>query len=167
MKQQTITTSAWLTAALAVTGTTLAATDTSTLTVQVTIVATCEVQDATMTFSNPGTLTSPVTSGAVNVPIKCTNGQTYKVGFGTGQNFLNNTRRMRRGTSADYITCGIYKNAGLTNALPNPIFTDPNTYIAGTGNGSTQNVPIYGRIPVQDAPTAGIYTDTVLVTVDY
>lgn len=39
--------------------------------------------------------------------------------------------------------------------------------LAGTGNGNVQNLTVYGRVPPQATPAAGVYTDTVAITVTY
>ncbi|MCR6502850.1 spore coat protein U domain-containing protein [Shinella sp. CPCC 101442] len=39
--------------------------------------------------------------------------------------------------------------------------------MSGTGSGSQQDITIYGRVPAQNTPLAGTYTDTVVVTVTY
>ncbi|MHA1553068.1 MAG: spore coat protein U domain-containing protein, partial [Alphaproteobacteria bacterium] len=39
--------------------------------------------------------------------------------------------------------------------------------VADTGDGTTQNFTIYGRVPVQTTPAPATYTDTVTITVTY
>ncbi len=39
--------------------------------------------------------------------------------------------------------------------------------LGGTGTGTSQDVTVYGRVPVQDAPPSGDYSDIVHVTVTY
>ncbi|WP_409528142.1 spore coat protein U domain-containing protein [Rhizobium sp.] len=39
--------------------------------------------------------------------------------------------------------------------------------VTGTGTGSPQTLTVYGRVPAQNTPAPGTYSDTVVVTVSY
>jgi spore coat protein U-like protein len=39
--------------------------------------------------------------------------------------------------------------------------------VAGNGNGTSQTLTVYGRVPPQTTPPAAVYNDTVNVTVTY
>ncbi|RUY19730.1 spore coat U domain-containing protein, partial [Mesorhizobium sp. M7A.F.Ca.US.001.04.2.1] len=57
-----------------------------------------------------------------------------------------------------------YRDTGRTQPWGITVGTDT---VAGTGNGNVQNLTVYGRVPPQTTPAAGVYTDTVAITVTY
>ncbi len=66
---------------------------------------------------------------------------------------------------AETVTYGLYKDTD--RAQPWGDAATPGSTVAGTGNGATQTLTVYGRVPPQATPSAGVYTDTVVVTVTY
>jgi spore coat protein U-like protein len=68
---------------------------------------------------------------------------------------------MTMGASA--ITYGIYQDVGRTQ----PWGDTMGTTFGATGNGLTQNLPTYGRVPPQTTPAPATYTDTIVVTLTY
>ena len=78
------------------------------------------------------------------------------------------TRRMV--SSGNYIGYGLYLDAGYTQpwsttTANNSCSGGANTCYLGTGNGAAQSVNIYGNVPtVATAPAAGLYSDTVTMT---
>ena len=65
---------------------------------------------------------------------------------------------------AEFITYGLYRDTSRT--LPWGDTSGTNT-LGGTGSGITQSLPVYARIPPQNTPTPGTYSDTIVVTVTY
>jgi spore coat protein U-like protein len=150
-----------------------AGTATANLTVQITITASCTINAATLDFgSNPGTtLVSTNVDAATTVSVTCTNGSPYSVGMDNGANF-SASRRMKQGVTTNYLSYGLYTDAGRTNAwttaASNSTCTAANSCFLGTGSGSAQSVNIYGRVPsIGTAPPTGVYTDTVTMTITY
>lgn len=139
------------------------ATDTANMTVQLTVSASCAIQAAnTLTFT---TATAPLTANIDNnstIDIICSNGQTYEIGLdgGTAADVANRTM-VNGGEDVAY---------SLSTVAPGGANWDDiggaNT-ISGTGTGATQTHTVFGRVPPQTTPTAGLYTDTVLVTIEY
>ena len=39
--------------------------------------------------------------------------------------------------------------------------------MAGTGSGLAQIFSVYGRVPAQNTPSPGTYSDTVVLTISY
>jgi spore coat protein U-like protein len=39
--------------------------------------------------------------------------------------------------------------------------------MAGTGSGLPQTFTVYGRVPTQNTPAPGSYSDTVVLTISY
>jgi len=149
-----------------------ASTATNTLNVQVTITASCTIGAATLTFpSTAGTsLTSTALTASTTVSVTCTNTSPYSIGMDQGANY-STTRRMASGGS--YIGYGLFLDSGYSEAWTTSTTSSPcsggaNTCYLGTGNGSAQSVPIYGKVPtVAVAPAPGTYTDTVTMTITY
>ena len=72
-------------------------------------------------------------------------------------------RQILIGLGAAGITYGLYRNTQRTQ----PWSEAAGEVASGTGTGLLQSVPVYGRVPAQTTPGAGIYSDTVVATVTY
>jgi spore coat protein U-like protein len=122
----------------------------------------CQVSASDLDFGSSGNFTTNIDAASA-ISVRCTNTSPFQIGISNG---LTGTspiaRKMTLGASS--ITYGLFRDAGRT--LPWGITLNSNT-ATGTGTGNTQNIPVYGRIPPQTAPTPGIYTDTLNVTVTY
>ena len=149
-----------------------AGTATANMTVQITITASCTVNATTLDFgSNAGTiLVSSAITGSTTVSVTCTNGSPYSIGMDNGANVSGSQRRMKSGTN--FLNYNLFTDAARLNAwttaASNSTCTTANSCSLGTGTGSAQSVNIYGSVPsTGTAPAAGVYTDTVLMTVTY
>jgi spore coat protein U-like protein len=141
-----------------------AATATSTMTVQMTITATCLVNSASaLNFGTQGVLATNVDQTST-VQVTCTNTTPYNIGLnaGTGAGATVASRKMTSGATTVNYT--LYSNAARTTLWGNTVGTDT---VAATGNGAAQSFTVYGRVPPQAAPAPGTYTDTITVTVTY
>lgn len=63
--------------------------------------------------------------------------------------------------SALTLQYNLYTTAARTTVWDNV------TGVSGTGNGADQWNTVYGRVPAQTTPAAGVYQDTVNVTVSW
>jgi spore coat protein U-like protein len=141
-----------------------AATATTTMTVQMTIAATCLVNSAsTLNFGTQGVLSTNVDQTST-VQVTCTNTTPYNIGLnaGTGTGATVATRKLTSGATTVNYT--LYSNSTRTTLWGNTVGTDT---VAATGNGAAQSYTVYGRVPPQAAPAPGTYTDTITVTVTY
>jgi len=141
-----------------------AATATTTMTVQMTITATCLVNSAsTLNFGTQGVLSTNVDQTST-LQVTCTNTTPYNIGLnaGTGTGATVAARKMTSG--ANTVNYTLYSNSGRTTLWGNTVGTDT---VAATGNGAAQSYTVYGRVPPQAAPAPGTYTDTITVTVTY
>ena len=149
-----------------------AATATASLTVQITIIASCTINAATLDFgSSAGTsLLAAAIDASTTASITCTNGTPYAIGMDNGANASGPQRRMKSG--ANYLNYNLYVDTGRTNAwttsASSTTCTAANGCYLGTGDGLAQPISIYGRVPATViAPSPGTYTDTVTMTITY
>ncbi len=106
------------------------------------------------------TLSQNVDSTAT-ITVTC-NGASYRVSLGNGLHANGQQRRMQ-GPNSGLLNYGLYKDAARGQVWG----SNWNDQLTGTGNGQPQPLTVYGRVPPQTVPGAGIYTDTVVVTVSY
>lgn len=147
------------------TGSAVAAVATSNMTVRITITAECKVQTASdLDFGSKGVIDANVDQTST-IGVQCTSGQTYNVGLGAGAGTgASVALRKMTGPAAATVNYTLYRDTGRTQPWGETVGTDT---AAGTGNGNVQNLTVYGRVPIQATPAAGVYTDTVAITVTY
>jgi len=141
-----------------------AATVTATMPVKITIQNACNISTTaptTLDFATQGPLVANVDQTAT-ITVTCTTGANYNVGLDGGGGGNINARRMINGTNT--VGYQLYSNSGRTTVWGTTIGTDT---VAGSGNGTTQTLTVYGRVPAQTTPAAAVYNDTVNVTVTY
>jgi spore coat protein U-like protein len=115
-----------------------------------------------LNFGSHGVLSANIDATS-QLAVTCTPSTAYTIGLNGGNaNAAPTVRKMAKG--AERITYGLYQNAARTQAWGESIGTDT---VAATGSGLAQNFTVYGRVPPQASPTAGTYTDTIVVTVTY
>ncbi len=133
-----------------------------TFTVIARVVQNCLVSATNLDFGISGLLNSPRdTTGTITV--RCSRDMPYAISLNGGQANATNPadRRMRRGT--EEVRYGIYKDAARTQGWGSAA----GQTVAGVGTGLDQQYTMYGRVPPQPTPSAGTYTDVVVVTVTY
>jgi spore coat protein U-like protein len=137
-----------------------AATVTNTIGVSATVVATCLVSTTSMAF---GPYTGLVTPASSTVSVTCTNTTPYAVGLsaGLGTGATVTTRSMTSLASAS-LGYGLFSDA---THLAN--WGDTTATVAGTGNGASQPITVFGQIPASEYVAPGDYTDTITATVTY
>lgn len=143
-----------------------AATDTANMTVKITVMAACSINAAAPTdvdFGNAISTATNVSSSGGVLTVNCTNGSTYNIGLDNGQNYNATTRRMKA-TGSNYVSYGLFQDAGHTTAWGATIGTDTK---AGTGTGTNQTYTVYGLVPNVSGAPAGNYVDTVVATLTY
>lgn len=142
----------------------VAATDTDTMTVTATVIASCDIDANDLAFGNYDPVSSAPLDIGATVAVTCTHGTNYDVSLnaGVGPGATVAARRMTSG--GDTLTYSLYSNAGRTSVWGETI---GNNTVAGSGNGATQTLNVYGRVPVNQTAPAGSYSDTITVTVTY
>jgi len=128
-----------------------------------TVPAKCVVTSANLNFGNPSGLTANI-DASTNLGIACSTSLPYQVQLNGGLSGATNPTLRRMTKGAEFVTYGLYRDAARIQ--PWGATLGSNT-LAGTGTGNSVAVPVYGRVPPQTTPSPGIYTDTVVITVNY
>ncbi|KRA83625.1 spore coat U domain-containing protein [Altererythrobacter sp. Root672] len=97
---------------------------------------------------------------AGSVQLTCPVSRAWTLSFDGGRNSANSTRRMRD-TLGNYVPYRLYRDANRSNLIA------INGTIGGTGTGSVQTTPIYGRVEPDPPPTPGQYQDFIVVTLSF
>jgi|CXWL01.1.fsa_nt_gi spore coat protein U-like protein len=141
-----------------------AATDSDTMAVTATVVASCNVNANDLLFGNYDPVVAAPHDGATTVEVTCTNGTGYVVALdkGLGAGATVGARKMTAG--ANTLTYSLYQNAGRTIVWGET--AGVNT-VAGTGSGALQSLDVYGRAPANQTAPVGAFSDTITVTVTY
>lgn len=135
--------------------------------VRIQIVADCTMAaPADLDFGAPGLLTAERIA-TTNLSVTCTNTTPYQVALGEGAHYdLTVTRRRMAGGSSEFVAYDLCRDQGCTQLWGATTGAGGDVQ-ARTGNGAPQVVTVYGRVPAQDTPSPGNYTDVVSVTVTY
>lgn len=134
-----------------------------TFTINATVPANCLVATQNIDFGSKGVLTANADATG-QVTVTCTPSTAYTVSLNGGSTGGTPTnRKMSKG--AERITYGLYKDPARSQPWGDA--GTPGSTVAGTGNGAAQALIVYGRVPPQATPSAGVYTDTVVVTITY
>jgi len=107
-------------------------------------------------------------SGTLNA--NCTSGLTYSVELGPGLSATATSRQMSNaGNGALKLNYELYQDTGRLTPWGGAVYTN-NGAVALSGlsaTGVNQPIPIYGRVPAAQVPSAGSFADTVVVSVIY
>jgi len=142
----------------------LAATSTASFNVQITITSACSLSASDLVFPTTGLLNTAI-SGSTSLTVLCTNATPYSVGIDQGVNGSSVTsREMIGGPSSELIGYQLCRDSACATNWGNTIGTDT---VSGTGTGINQSLTVYGLVPSQTTPAAGVYTDTVQVELTY
>ncbi|MBS0969998.1 spore coat protein [Chimaeribacter arupi] len=106
-------------------------------------------------------LVSQFSAVTQSVTLTCTKTEGYKTYFTNGNNYGTPWRRMRNGTTSNYIQYQIYQANGTT-------IWDSNSKLTGIGTGLSQSLSYVVRVnTAQLAQPAGNYSDTVSLVLEY
>ena len=129
-----------------------------------TVVTVCTVTAVPVAFGNVAV--SGTTAGTGTVKVTCTDGGTYTVALDDGVNAVAGQRTLINGTNA--LKYELYSDSGTSQRWGHTVGTD---LISGIGNGSEQDLPVYGLIAsgqtLVSGPGSLAYADTITVSVAY
>lgn len=121
----------------------------------------CNVEAQSVAFGNYDVFDNASLDGVGNVQVSCDESSSYTISLSTG----NGDYSQRQMTSAGHIL--IYNL--YTDASRNSIWgdgTSGTTQVGGNTSG-TVNHAIYGRIPARQNAHIGIYTDNIIITLNF
>lgn len=132
------------------------------LSISATVVAACSVTGSPLAFGN---YSASQVDQTTTLSVLCTSGTTYTIALdaGIGASATTSIRKMTGPASAT-LNYTLARDAGHSNNWGNATGTDT---AAGTGNGLSQSINVYGRIAAGQLSGTGSYTDTVTVTLTY
>lgn len=140
----------------------VAQTATDSFEVRITIQADCQiVSTETLNFGTAGVLTEAVDTTAT-MQVTCTNGTGYQIGLNEGTTGTDTATRAMAGGNGQ-INYQLFSDSGRSTHWGKTAADS----VDATGTGSPQNFIIYGRVPVQDTPAPGVYSDTITATVTF
>jgi spore coat protein U-like protein len=145
-------------------------TKTATVNISATLLPTCAIGSG-----SPGTLdfgtrvilnqtvsASGTAAGNGGISIACNQGIAYKVVLGAGNNSSSTSLRyMIKSATGERIGYNLFVDSARTTVWDNQ------TGVTQTANGNQQLMPVYGLVYAQSTPSAGLYQDTVVVTVTW
>ena len=137
--------------------------DSSSFTVQATIAGSCTAITPQSLFDF-GTITGTAanTDSSMTVSVTCTTSLPYNLTMGYGTNGNSAGRKMANG--ANTLNYQLFTDSGRTINFDD-FGGNASGWIGGIGTGSSQSILVYGRVPVQSTPPAGVYTDSVIAAV--
>jgi len=136
-------------------------TETGNLKVQITITEECTLGIGDIDFGSQGVLDENVDADG-SITVTCTNGTDYTLSLDTGSGTdASEVTRFMTGAGGT-IAYSLYKDVGRSTLWG----TGENAF-SGIGTGAAVPIPVYGRVPLQNTPAAGEYSDTVTVTLAY
>lgn len=143
-----------------------AATATGSFAVSATVLNVCTVTALPLTFGNYDPTSSSNTDATTTITVLCTLGNPYTVALDKGTNGTAVTARQMliSGGGTTKLNYALSRDASHTLNWGQTVGTDT---ASGTGTGLAQSLTVYGRITASQAVSAGIYADTVNVTVNY
>ncbi|MCH4893079.1 MULTISPECIES: Csu type fimbrial protein [unclassified Sphingomonas] len=160
-----LTSTAFAAVSLAVATPVLAQSRSTTMAVTATVLENCNIAATPMAFGTLGGVGGTDSDTTALVTLTCTPNADFEVAMDNGQNAQASQRRLRSVLGTEYLPYQIYRDAGRTQAWGSTsgLNTQPGTAPLGLATFTA-----YGRIPASATPvTAGVYTDTVTVTVNF
>ncbi len=127
----------------------------------------CTVTTIAVNFGNYITSAAYPLDTTGYVDITCASGIPYTVRLDAGQNSGGgfNPRKMRLSGGGDTLNYNLYRDSARTEVWGDGT---SNTYIqTGIGTGGTAHLIVYGRIPGGQNVKVGLYTDAVIVIVEW
>lgn len=154
---------------LAFTGSALAATATSNMSVSATVTNNCTISAGALAFGSYGidNVNGTDLDANATITLQCTSGASTVVTLGQGLHATGSStdatpdRRMQSGT--DFLSYSLYRLPDYTGQWSN----DAANGLAYTGQGTSSTVTVYGRVPGSQNVPAGSYTDTVVATITF
>ena len=131
--------------------------------VTATVLSSCNVSATAVNFGSKGLLTTN-TDAQGTISIQCSSTLPYTVSLDGGTSGATDPTQRKMTLSGANVTYGLYRDSARSLAWGSTVGTNT---ASGTGNGLTQTLTVYARVPTQTTPKPGAYSDSVVVTVGY
>lgn len=95
-----------------------------------------------------------------DIRVQCATGVPYRVVLGAGENDTGTQRRLK-GPGGAFVPYVLFGDASLSQPLT------ASAPVARLGTGAEETIPVYAAINPQATPAAGLYRDTVKVTIQW
>jgi spore coat protein U-like protein len=132
----------------------------STFTVKMNVEPSCELSTEPVDFGSAANLDAAINAQG-KITVSCTKNSKYKISLGGGQSKDIKNRLMYSGKNK--VKYNLYLDENRTNIW--------GTELNATANGLADSAApasyeVHGQVPIQPTPATGVYTDSVIVTVD-
>jgi len=121
--------------------------------------ATCTAQSTGVAFGSYDTLSNGPLDSTGSINVQCDLSTAFTIDLGTGSGTYGQRTLTGGGRVLDY---NLYTDS--TRML---VWADGTAGGDVSDSGTNVSVPVYGRIPQRQNVGAGIYSDTVVITVSY
>lgn len=134
--------------------------------VSATVLENCTVLSTNMAFGPITEVGAGNVDATATISLTCTANAGYDVQLNDGENALAGQRRLTNNAGDHFLNYDIFQNAGYTDRWGDERGVDT---VSGTADIlGTETLTAYGRIPAGVAKVpAGLYTDTITVTVNF
>lgn len=146
---------------------------TANITVTATLVPTCiagtlvggVTSFGNLNFGSASVLNLPISvTGQTNngtISVQCSNKTSFSVLLNGGQSSNVSSRYLMGGPSNQHVNYNLYTDAAHSQVWNNTVG------VAQIATGLPISLIVYGLIPAQSTPAAGVYTDTIQVTINW
>jgi len=114
----------------------------------------------TLDFGSQVFLNQRISASSI-ISVTCNVDMPYNVLLGSGNSSTTASRYMVKNATGEQIQYNLFVDAAYSTIWDNQ------TGVSGKATGGAQTLNVYGLVPAQSTPSSGIYTDTVIVTVNW
>ena len=133
-------------------------------TVTATVINNCQISATNVAFTSTGVLNSALNAtGAITA--RCTNGDAFRIALSSGSSGNVAARQMQRSGGGGTVNYQLFTDSSYTSAWGDG--TAGTTMATGTGSGNAVSINVYGRVPAQNTPIPGSYSDTITATITF
>lgn len=126
----------------------------------------CSVTTTPAGFGNYDTSASAPLDTVAEVIVNCESGVPYQIRLDAGQNAGGGFDRNMRSSAGDAtLAYNLFRDLARTEIWGDG--SGSTVTRTGTGTGGPEPVNVYGRIPGRQNVTVGVYSDSVIVTVEW
>jgi spore coat protein U-like protein len=131
--------------------------------IQATYQPACTIAANPMAFGNLASTASAINQ-STTIQTHCSADTPFTMSLNGGLTAASDptAREMQHG--ADRLRYGLYQDSARLQPWGSTIGIN---VLTSTGNGASVAIPVYGRIHPQTTPPVGVYSDTVIVTIEY